>query len=249
MCLNALFCAFLIAFGLNEITSAQPQEPAQATAAATNQGSNTPKPLSIEERRERAMASLLPGRIKRPATYDDATPEEKVFVDSVLSGSRTQLSGDLGVLMLSPAMGDLAQKAIAYARFNSTVPAKLNELAIIITARTWSTQAEWRAHRPAAIKAGLSPEIVEAIRLGKRPANMPPDVEAVYNFCVELLDTKQVSDATLRAARNVLGTDQRLVDLIATLGMYQFVAMTMNVDQTPLPAGVEPELMPLPSSH
>jgi len=74
---------------------------------------------------------------------------------------------------------------------------------------------------------------------------MEPDVAAVYDFCNELLANKQVSDATLRTARTVLGGDRGVVDLVGTLGAYQMVAMMMVVDEFPLPEGVSPELEPL----
>src|SRR5580765_3274104 len=102
-------------------------------------------------------------------------------------------------MMVSPVMGDLAQKAIAYARFNPGVPPKLNELAILIGARAWTAQYAWYVHHRAALSAGLSADVIEAVRVGKRPAGMEQDVEAVYNFCTELLTTRQMSDATLQA--------------------------------------------------
>jgi 4-carboxymuconolactone decarboxylase len=86
---------------------------------------------------------------------------------------------------------------------------------------------------------------VAAIKVGKRPDKMERDVEVIYTFVDELLRTKQVSDATFAAAKQVLGGDRGVVDLTATLGLYQTVAMLMVVDRMPLPDGVEP-LKPLP---
>ena len=114
-------------------------------------------------------------------------------------------------------------------------------------ARAWTAHYAWYVHRRAAAGAGLSTEIIEAIRDGRRPAKMDRDEAVVYDFCTELLTTKQVSDATLQAARGVLGGDRGVVDLVGTLGVYQLVAMMMVVDQFPLPDGVAPELKSLPS--
>jgi 4-carboxymuconolactone decarboxylase len=205
----------------------------------------TPPP-SIDELRK-AVASLRGGRIPRPTSYDSMTSDQQAFVKSVLSGPRGDISGSLGVMTVSPIFGDLAQKAIAYARFAgregySSVSPKLTELAIIMGARAWTAQYAWYVHRRAAERAGLSTEIVEAVRDGRRPARMSRDEAAVYDFCNELLTKKQVSDATLQAARSVLGGDRGVVDLVGTLGVYQLVAMMMVVDQFPLPDGVAPEL-------
>lgn len=204
------------------------------------------KPPTIDELRK-AVADLRGGRIPRPTSYDAMTADQQAFVKSVLSGPRGDISGSLGVMIVSPTFADLAQKTIAYARFAgregySVVPPKLTELAIIMGARAWTAHYAWYVHRRAAERAGLDAEVINAVRDGRRPATMDRDVAVVYDFCNELLTTKQVSDATLQAARSVLGGDRGVVDLVGTLGAYQLVAMMMVVDQFPLPQGVAPEL-------
>src|SRR5262245_22393734 len=207
------------------------------------------KPPSIDELRK-AVADLRGGRIPRPKSYDAMTAEQKAFVTSVLSGPRGDISGSLGVMIVSPAFADLAQKTIAYARFAgregySIVPPKLSELAIIMGARAWTAHYAWYVPRRAAERAGVPTAVIDAIRDGRRPAAMDRDVAVVYAFCSELLTKKQVSNATLQEARAVLGGDRGIVDLVGTLGMYQVVAMMMVVDEFPLPDGVASELKPL----
>jgi 4-carboxymuconolactone decarboxylase len=141
-------------------------------------------------------------------------------------------------------MGDIAQQFGASMRFNPTMPPRLNEFAIIITARYWTSQYEWYAHRRAAQTAGLNQSIIDAIAAGKRPASMAPEEEAVYDFVNELLTTKQVSDATFKAAKDKFG-ERGVVDLIGVSGYYQLVSMLLNVDRYPLPEGTAPELKPL----
>ena len=74
---------------------------------------------------------------------------------------------------------------------------------------------------------------------------MQPDEEAVYNFCTEVLTTKHASDAAFHAAKDKFG-ERGVVDMLGVMGYYQFVSMMLNVDGYPMPAGVEPELKPLP---
>ena len=180
-----------------------------------------------------------------PLTYDSMTPEQKKLVESILSGPRTSLDGPFNVLLRSPEMGDLAQKFGAYARFHSSLPPRLNEFAILITGRFWTAQFEWQAHRQNALKAGLSPAIIDALAAGKRPSHMQPDEEAVYNLCTEVLTTRHVNDAAFNAAKEKFG-ERGVVDMLAVVGYYQFVSMLLNVDRYPLPAGMQPELKPLP---
>jgi 4-carboxymuconolactone decarboxylase len=187
----------------------------------------------------------LAGDRFKPLTYDEMTPAQKTMIENLLNGERRGTGGPFNVLLRSPEIGDLAQKLGAGVRFHSSLPNKLNELAIIITARYWTAQFEWNAHKRAALAAGVSPAIVDAIAAGKRPAQMQPDEAAVYNFGTELLRTKQVSDATFQAAKTAVG-ERGVVDLISVMGYYQLVSMLLNVDRYPLGEGVQPELKPLP---
>jgi 4-carboxymuconolactone decarboxylase len=162
------------------------------------------------------------------------------MVEHLFAGERGGMNGPFNVLLRSPEMGDLAQKLGAQLRFHSTLSPKQRELAIIITARYWTAQYEWTAHRRLALQAGITPAIADAIAGGKRPT-LEPDEEIVYNFCNEILNTKQVSDATYKAAVDKLG-ERGVVDLTALVGYYQFVSMILNLDRYPLPDGAEPEL-------
>ena len=187
----------------------------------------------------------LAGDRFKPLTYDQMEPAQKTMLENLLAGERRGATGPFNVLLRSPEIGDLAQKFGAGVRFHSSLPSRLNELGIIITARYWTAQYEWISHKRAALAAGVSPAIVDAIAAGKRPASMQPDEEAVYNFSTELLRTKQVSDATFRAATTAVG-ERGVVDLISVMGYYQLVSMLLNVDRYPLAEGVQPELKPLP---
>jgi 4-carboxymuconolactone decarboxylase len=186
----------------------------------------------------------LQGNRFKPLTYDEMTPPQKTMLEHLLAGPRGGANGPFNVLLRSPEMGDLAQQFGASTRFNSSIPRKLNELAIIMTARHWTSQYEWQAHHRAALQAGLSPAIADAVAQGKRPTGMQKDEEAVYNFCSELLNTKQVSDGTFETAKAAFG-ERGVVDLIGVMGWYHTVSMLLNTDRYPLPDGAQPELKPL----
>ena len=180
----------------------------------------------------------------KPLTWDEMTPAQRAMVEHLVSGPRAGASGPFNVLLRSPEMGDIAQQFGASMRFNQAMPRKLNEMAIIITARYWTAQYEWYAHKRAALAAGLNPAIVEAIQNGRRPAGMQKDEEAVFTFCTELLNTKHVSDATFAAAKGAVG-EKGVVDLMGVMSWYQMVSMMLNVDRYPLPDGAQPELKPI----
>ncbi len=176
-----------------------------------------------------------------PLTYDQMTPAQQAMIDHLLTGERTSLGGPFNILLRSPEMGDTAQQFGASMRFHAALPKPALETVIILTARYWMAQFEWTAHKRAALQAGVSPAIVDAIATGKRPSGMDPDLEAAYNFTSELLKNKQVSDATFAAAKTRFG-EKGVVDMIALNGWYSMVSMALNVDRYPV---AQPELQPL----
>ena len=213
------------------------------------QSSSTSAPTLDAQRS--AVADLPKGRFARPASYDSMTNAQKDYLASILSGPRNAVSGPLVVMLASPTLGDLAQRTMAFARFAgedgySSVPPKLNELAVIMAAKMWSSPYVWNAHYRYAVRVGLPPTLVEAVRTGSAPpAGLEPDVQAVYAFLDEFLKTKQVSDETFAAAKAAVGGDRQLVDLIGTLAIYQMSAMLTAVDRTGLNEGDAPTLTPL----
>ena len=180
----------------------------------------------------------------KPLTWDEMTPAQRTMIEHLYSGERAAATGPFNVLLRSPEMGDIAQQFGAAMRFHSSLPRKLNEMAIIMTARYWTAQYEWSAHRKLAAEAGLSESTIQAIAKGKRPGSMDAEEAALYNFGSELLNTKQISDPVFKAAVDKFG-EHGVVDLISVMGYYHLVSMLLNVDRYPLPPGTKPELEPL----
>ena len=179
-----------------------------------------------------------------PLTWPQLTEQQKTMMRHVLDGPRTAPNGPFNVMLRAPLMGDFAQELGAQVRFNSTLPPPLREMAILMAARHWTAHYEWNAHKAAALSAGLDPAIVAAIAVGERPRSMQPNEAALHRFCSELLETKRVGDDTFSAMKTAFG-EQGMAEVIFTLSYYSLVSMLLNVDEHPLPAGVEPELEPL----
>ena len=168
-------------------------------------------------------------------TLDQMTPDQRKVAEAIMTGPRKGLGGPFNTWLRSPALADKLQQVGEHLRFHSSVPPRLNEFAILLTARAWDADYEWSAHYPLAIKAGLKPAIAADIAAGKRPSGMAADERAVYDFVTELRATHKVGDTTYNAARQVLG-DQGIVDLVALCGYYDLVSMTLNTAQVAAPA-------------
>jgi 4-carboxymuconolactone decarboxylase len=179
-------------------------------------------------------------------TEDQMTSEQKRVAAAIRSTRRDDSLGigPFKALLRSPELADRVQRVGEYIRFKTSIPPRLNELAILITARRWTAQFEWYAHNLLAMKAGLEPGIAAAIADGRRPDRMQADETATYELCTELLETGKVSDERFQAAVEALG-EQGVIDLVGAVGYYSLVAMVLNVDRCPLPVGQKPPLGPL----
>lgn len=189
-------------------------------------------------------------RFKR-LTTDQMSAEQKQYFDALMAGpisgtgsagvvqGATSLGAPFNVMLRSPVLAERLRKVGEYLRFESTLSKRLNEFAILITARTWTAQYEWYAHHRLAIKAGLNPDVAAELAQGKRPSNMQPDEEAVYNFCHELHATHGVSDKNYQAVLDLFG-EQGVVDLMVVSGYYVMISMVLNVNRSPLPEGAIP---------
>jgi 4-carboxymuconolactone decarboxylase len=177
----------------------------------------------------------------RPLAYDELTPEQKVYADKELAAGRKPEIGPFNIYLRSPQMAELSRPFVDYLRFKAPTPRKLKEIAIMLTARYWGGQYVWYSHRQQALDAGLSPAFIAAMAAGERPANMAADEATVYDFCTQLLSTRQVSDANFKAMVNVVG-ERGIVELIGTMGHFTGLTMLFVVDRYPVPPGAPDEV-------
>ncbi len=163
-----------------------------------------------------------------PPAPPNLTPEQKKVHDAITAGPRGAVVGPLGVWLWRPELAQHAQRLGQYCRYDSSLPKRLSELAILITGRYWGAEFEWQHHKPIALKAGLDESIVESLRQQKTPSFSNEDEQCVYDLATSLYQTKKVPEATYQSAIKVLGQDA-VVDLVGVLGYYAFISMTINV--------------------
>jgi 4-carboxymuconolactone decarboxylase len=166
-----------------------------------------------------------------PAQY---TAEQKQAAADFEAARKVPVFGPFEPLMYSPEVMSQARAMGDYLRYKSAIGNTLSEFAILITAREWAQDYEWFVHYPIALKAGIRQEIIDAIAEGRRPSAMNPDEEIVYEYSMELLKNKQVSNATFERAKSRFGT-KGVVDLTGIVGYYTFLGMQLNAAQYPVP--------------
>lgn len=172
-------------------------------------------------------------RFPQPA-IEQLNPEQQAVAAEVMKQSSAGLGGPYGMLIKSPELLKRYLAMTDYLRQKTSLPHRLNEMAILLEARIWDAQYEWWAHEPLARKAGLPDAIINDIRAGKRPDTMQPDEAIVYEVVTELLNKRQLPDDTFARARKILG-EQQVVDLVAVTGFYVMVSSVIIAGRIAIP--------------
>ncbi len=176
----------------------------------------------------------LPGR-------DELSPDQQRVHDGVVSGPRGTIIGPLRAAIHNPELAEKWSALGEVLRFRTALPKRLNELAIIITARRFGSQIEWWVHARAAADAGLPAAVIEAIRHAAPPAFEDAADAEIYAFTRALHHEGTVPQPLYDAVLARWGT-RGVVDLTALIGYYTMVSYTLNNHDIPLPEGVSPPL-------
>jgi len=168
-------------------------------------------------------------------TMENVPAPSQALAKEIVAISSVGLAGPYNVMLRSPVFADRMKRLLDYLRFETSLPRRLNEFAILIQARAWTSQVEWYAHHPLALKAGLNPSVADDLKAQIRPRQMQPDEEAVYDVSMELMQKHEISDALFNRAKQILG-EQQLVDLVAVSGTYVTVAMLLSLGEESSPA-------------
>ena len=167
-----------------------------------------------------------------PLPADKMTDAQRKAAEEMIAGPRKGVKGPFIPLLRSPELMDRLQKVGEYLRFQSSLEQRISELIMLIVSRDWTQHFEWFVHVPLGRKAGISEDTIAALAEGRRPSGMSEDEELAYDFCVELLRNKGVSETTYRRAVMKFG-ENGVIDMIAVAGYFTTVSMVMNVAHSP----------------
>jgi len=205
------------------------------TRTVTTAGKSVKKPVRKPSRRPgRPLAPRLPELTEEG--LDDSQRALLAAMRAGPRGDRVRLGGPFGVYMHAPGYGALQQELGAFVRFNTSLPPRLSEFAILCTARLWRAQYEWHAHAPIAEKAGVKAQAIADLKAGRVPKKAAGDERAIFDFIHELYRKRRVGDRAYKRVQGFVG-DRGMVELVGLLGYYASVSMILNVFNVPLPEG------------
>ena len=202
-----------------------------------------------------AMTALVtaaaPGRAQDATRFarlkvDELSPAQKAWADQIAVPPRNAKWGaaPYRAYIRNPELAPKLSALSDYLRWNTTLPPRLSEFAIMITARNWTAQYEWAAHYPLALKAGVDVKLLGDLSAGRRPESMRDDEAALYDLASSLYRDKKVTDAVYKAAVEKFG-ERGVMDIIGIIGYYDLVSMTLITAQVPAPA--DSTVPPLPA--
>ena len=182
-----------------------------------------------------------------PIPAEKQTEAQKKALAEFRADRKAEPNPPYAVLLRSPELMTRMRLLGDYVRFQSTLPPRLRELVVLMTAREWTAQFEWTENAQLAFDSGLKAETVKAIAEGRRPAAMAEDESVMYDLCAELQQNKSVSDATYQRAVAKFG-EQMVVEAVGTVGYYTMIGMVLNTAEIPAGGGAPDPLTPLPAT-
>jgi 4-carboxymuconolactone decarboxylase len=185
-------------------------------------------------------------RISLPASPDGLDAAGREVWAEVTAGPRGRMAAPLRAAIHNPDLARHWSRLGEVLRYRTGLGPRLSELAILVTGRRYSAQVEWFVHAREAARAGLSPQVIEAIRDGRPPPFADGDEALVYAYARDLLMEGRVDEALHRRTTARFGV-RGVVELTALVGYYVMVAMTLNAHEVPLPEEAPPPLRPPPS--
>ncbi len=167
--------------------------------------------------------------MRTPIVTRDQVPEQfrAVFDAETANSGGVVESGPGSAMINSPEMRSRCNQLSGYLRQESSIPKKLQELAMITTARAMDCQFIWNAHAAGARREGVSDALVDAMRDNRPLPAMPSDEAAVVNYGTEFFKTHKISQATFQAALDQFGA-QGLTELTTLMGYYALMSFNAN---------------------
>ena len=171
----------------------------------------------------------------------EMSTDQKQTYDEAIAGKRGSAPPPMMAWLNSPEMARHATRLGETVRFNTIFPPKLSEIAILVTARHWGSHYEWFAHKRLALKGGMDPAIIDAIRDRRTPVFDDPKSQMIYDVAKSLHEGHGLSQTLYDDAIKVLSL-RGLVEVIGLCGYYTMVSMTLNTFEFALPEGQVSEL-------
>ncbi|MFZ0832940.1 MAG: carboxymuconolactone decarboxylase family protein [Mycobacterium sp.] len=156
--------------------------------------------------------------------WDDAVDQALAVMLPAERRNPDDASNILTTFVRHPALTKAFLKFNVHLLFNSTLPPRLRELAILRVAHRTDSKYEWVQHVKLGMREGLTEEEIAGIQRGEAADEFD---RTILTGVDELMDGYELSDATWSALGERLDERQRM-DFVFTVGCYITVAMALK---------------------
>lgn len=180
-----------------------------------------------------------------PAATRETVPEnQQAAFDEIVQNGGVPSYGPGSILIHVPEASRRATALNQYLRNDSSLPLKILELAMLITAREMDCQHIWNAHATSGRDAGVSDTAVDGLRDEEDLSDLPHDEQIVVNYGQELFRRHQASRGAFQAILEQFGK-RGAVELTLVFGNYAMLALSINAFDSDLPPNRTELLLPI----
>ena len=151
--------------------------------------------------------------------------------------SRGGVARNYAALLNNPQASAAMAGLGGYARYETPLDPRIKALAVLTAAREACGHYVWTVNQSAAKAAGLSDEVIAAIREYRAPTGLDENDASIVQFMLEILRQHRVSDATFEEVRAMVG-DAGVVDILVVTGYYHTLAHCLQALDVDLPDGM-----------
>lgn len=171
--------------------------------------------------------------------YDELDPEQKRMYDIIAGTRKSGLGGPFSVLVRVPHVAEPANGLHNAFRLSGKLDRRIFELLILIVARQHTAEFAWVVHEALALRAGLDPAVIAAVRERRMPDFKHADERLTYDLVTQLLQTSRLNDSAYQRGVAALGVDL-LIELTSAVGFYTLVCLVLNTFEVPAADGQIP---------
>jgi len=225
--------AIATGYGISGLSQVAPNPRGGTSAAAAE--APLPKDVYPDSRSRLPLVKRAELDERGKKVYDEAANDSR---------SLAGLQGPGGIRLHNPRLAELQSPLSEYLRFENGLGPRLTQLAFLVVAREIDSQFEWTSHEPAALRAGISQELIDIVKYRRPLAGVGEKEAAIIQLGREALGQRKVTPETFALALKVLGKET-LINLTAFLGYQAQTAVLLTVFDQQIPAGQKP-LLPIP---
>ncbi|MFT5209499.1 MAG: 4-carboxymuconolactone decarboxylase [Flavobacterium sp.] len=177
-----------------------------------------------------------------PIERDQLSPNQQEVLNSIEQGPRGKggsgigMIGPFGAWVRSPAVGHSVQALGSAIRFGSSLPKNIMEVAICTVGAHYKSKFEFSTHRRLAIRAGVDESLLDTLGATGTAAFQDREITS-HKVALELLENHRITDTTYTEGIAAF-TENGMIELVATVGYYCLISLTLNAFEIPLEDGM-----------